>query len=101
MLHIPEEERSQCEGELKQPRRVFVKAVRVTKRMDTNGRNVSVKGNMSDVEGGGLYAFFTQRNVAKVEVNAPKEEEKENVREKVSEDGTPWCYALVTDLYAR
>ncbi len=86
MLQIPEEERSQCEGELKQPQRVFIKAVRALKRsnsvpLEDSGRSANAKSD----EVGGLHTYFTpKKNATRIKVeDAPKEEVRENVQEVI------------------
>ncbi|KAF8623325.1 hypothetical protein AX15_006403 [Amanita polypyramis BW_CC] len=88
MLHIPIEEHSRCEGELKEPQKVFVKAVRALRRsnsvpMDTNGRPMNARGNGSDIEGGRLHSFFIpKKNTVKVKEQDVPKVERENVQEK-------------------
>lgn len=83
MLHIPEEERASPEGELKQPQKVFIKAVRVIKRSNSMSLEDNGKGVKRD-EVDGLHAYFTpKKNVAEVKMEGPKEEVKDNGQEKV------------------
>lgn len=88
MLHIPEEERTPCEGELKQPQKVFIKAVRVIKRsnsmsLEDNGKSANVKSDEVD----GLHAYFTPKKNAAVKMEGPNEEVKDNGPEKVITHG--------------
>lgn len=83
MLQIPEEERGQCEGELQQPQRVFIKAVRALKR--SNSVPLEDSENTKNEEVGGLHTYFTpKKNAMRVEMeDVPKEEVKENGQGKV------------------
>lgn len=86
MLQIPEEERGQCEGELQQPQRVFIKAVRALKRSNSVPLEDSEKSaNTKNEEVGGLHTYFTpKKNAMRVEMeDVPKEEVKENGQGKV------------------
>ena len=86
MLQVPEEERSQCEGELKQPQRVFIKAVRGLKRSNSIPlENSERSANAKNDEVGGLHAYFTpEKNATRVKMeDTPKDEVKENGHEKV------------------
>ena len=100
MLHISEEERTPCEGELKQPQKVFIKAVRVMKRsnsmsLEDNGKSVIAK---SEVDG--LHAYFTpKKNAAVVKMESPKEEVKDDCQEKVITRGTTQTH--LTDIHTR
>ncbi|KAF8726453.1 hypothetical protein AX14_007863 [Amanita brunnescens Koide BX004] len=84
MLQVPEEERTPLEWELKQPQKVFVKAVRAIKRsnsmpVEDNGRSASAKGD----EAGGLHAYFTPKKNVAVKVEDSKDEAKDNSSDKV------------------
>jgi ABC-type enterochelin transport system substrate-binding protein len=70
---------------LKQPQKVFIKAVRAIKRsnsmsLEDNGKSANVKSDEVD----GLHAYFTpKKNAVVVKMEGPKEEVKDNGPEKV------------------
>ncbi|KAF8630450.1 hypothetical protein AX17_005427 [Amanita inopinata Kibby_2008] len=90
MLRIPDEERAQCEGELKQPKKVFVKAIKVTKRakIETTeaGQQASTTTNhvnVAESSSSGLHSYFTPKKTAAEEVkveNTP--EDRANIKAK-------------------
>ena len=84
MLHIQEEECTPPEVELKEPKRVFVKAARTMKR----DNSVPMAGDSRSANTvGGLHSYFTPKRRAseprEPEEPMPKEEEKENATKKV------------------
>ncbi|PFH51675.1 hypothetical protein AMATHDRAFT_58424 [Amanita thiersii Skay4041] len=90
MLRVPEAEKVQNEGELKQPHRVFVKARRVASQagsvtLESSKRMVKGEGDKKIFQKG-LHAFFTQkRNVTETRVeNVPVEKENCSAKTRLS-----------------
>ncbi|KAK2466657.1 hypothetical protein APHAL10511_000915 [Amanita phalloides] len=83
MLHIPEEERSQCEGELKQPQKVFVRAARSIKRSDS--MPIDRGSQSANSKSGGLHGYLTpKKNEEELkEEDVVKEEEEVHGKSKI------------------